>query len=93
MAQNKLNSLAAALGLALAGQLSTPSHASADSGFALVPLERGYLLSEHGEEEGGEKKGEKGEEGKCGEGKCGEGKCGSEKGEEGKCGEGKCGSA
>lgn len=77
MAHHRFNALAAALGLAFAGQLPVPAHASPDSGFALVPLERGYLLSEHGEEEGSETKGEKGEEGKCGEGKCGEGKCGS----------------
>lgn len=90
MAHNKLNTLAAALGLALAGQLFPSSEAAAQSGFSLVSLDQGYLLSEHGEH-GGEKKGE---EGKCGEGKCGEGKCGGEtgdKGEEGKCGEGKCG--
>jgi uncharacterized low-complexity protein len=106
MSQNKLNTLAAALGLALAGPLAVPSDAAAQGGFSLVPLERGYLLSDHGQEEGAAKKGE---EGKCGEGKCGEGRCGGDqgdkgdegdkgdkgdrgdKGEEGKCGEGKCG--
>ncbi len=83
MSKKTITPVAAIVGAALAGGLSTAHAAatdvSADELFSAIELDGGYMQVA-------------GAEGQCGEGKCGEGKCGDAKGEgEGKCGEGKCG--
>jgi uncharacterized low-complexity protein len=100
MSENiKTKPVAAIVGAALVGSLSSMAVAAQDNPFGASQLDRGYMLLA-GMEEG------KCGEGKCGEamkteGKCGEGKCGEAmkaeaegdetKEKEGKCGEGKCG--
>ncbi|MGD8643065.1 MAG: low-complexity protein [Chromatiales bacterium] len=92
---NKLNPVAAAMGVALVTSMTAlPAAAAqaADNPFGMTKLSSGYMVA-------GAHMGKEGKcgEGKCGgdkakEGKCGEGKCGGDmKMKEGKCGEGKCG--
>ena len=89
MSKKNITPIAAVVGAALVGGLSTANLANAaDNPFSATQLESGYMLLAGTEGKCGE--------GKCGEGKCGEGKCGSDKETEGKCGgdkegEGKCG--
>jgi uncharacterized low-complexity protein len=78
MSKKTITPVAAIVGAALAGGLSTAQAAttdlSADELFSATELDGGYMQLA-------------GSEGSCGEGKCGEGKCGDDKDE----GEGKCG--
>jgi uncharacterized low-complexity protein len=91
---NKINSLAATLGVSLLGALALNAQAAVNP-FAAQELQSGYSLAEKGAEGSC---GAKDEEGKCGS-KTDEGSCGAKTGgeaksdAEGKCGEGKCGAA